>query len=153
MQTATITAKYVNPPKSAKGPGSVKDANGVYWKCWPDQLANFQPDQSYLVGYTSEMYQGKEQHTIKSVTQAGGVFLAPNGGQAPKAPAPPPPQPITPVPRYTPPETGVPMQSTPKDINISVLALAKPYIELGQVPIEELEGLLVKIKHIAQRVL
>lgn len=71
MQTATIQVRYVNPPKTPKGPGSVKDANGTYWKVWKDDLAKFQEGGTYQVGFETEQYQGKDQYTVKAVSPAG----------------------------------------------------------------------------------
>ncbi len=82
MQTATITVKYKNPPKTPKGPGSVKDANGIYWKVWPAQLPEFEENKSYTVGYTTEQYNGKDQYTVREIAPAQ------TNGVIPSAPAP-----------------------------------------------------------------
>lgn len=75
MQTATIVAQYINEPKSPKGPASIKDETGRYWKFWPNgkngiPVEKFQKGQTYNVGYKSEMYQGKEDRTITEVLLA-----------------------------------------------------------------------------------
>lgn len=89
-QQATITVKYVNPPKG-KGPASVKDDKGVYWKFWttgknPIDLETFREDQAYTVGYKTEQYNGKDQYTITDVLPSGHAPSAPrpaaaNGGK------------------------------------------------------------------------
>lgn len=87
MQTATITIKYVNPPKG-KGPASVKDTNGVYWKFWPRDIPvdRFAAGQSYTVLYKTEPYNGEDQYYIQEVT--GGQASAPapqkSNGHAPE---------------------------------------------------------------------
>ena len=152
MQSATVVCRYINPPKSPKGPGSIKDETGRYWKCWPKELSFFKEGNSYQLGFETEIYQGKESYIVRAVAEAP-AFRSDNGSGVPLPPAP--------IPMQQPPvhyAAGVPAHSSPqpstsKDINISVLALAKPYIELGSVPIEELETMLVKIKHIVTRVL
>lgn len=70
MHSATIEVSYVNPPKSEKGPGNIKDSDGNYWKVWPDMLAKFKAGGTYTVSYTKDDYQGKEQRTIKAVEGA-----------------------------------------------------------------------------------
>lgn len=85
MNTKQITVKYINQPKTERGPGSVKDNQGVYWKVWRDQLATFREGGTYTVGYTTEMYQGKEQYTVKEVQEVTGqVLTAPSIAPTPK---------------------------------------------------------------------
>lgn len=143
MQTAVITVKYINAPRSAKGPASIKDANGTYWAFWVRDipLSTFQENQSYTIGYETSQYQDKDQYTIKEVIPA---TPATNTAPRPAAPA------FQSGLPQSPPAPHVPPSQ--KDISISVLALAKPYIELGAIPVEELENLLLKIKAVVQRV-
>ena len=69
MMQASVNVKYVNPPKG-KGPASIKDDQGNYWKFWTDKipLDRFQTGHTYSVGYETEDYQGKEQRTITAVS-------------------------------------------------------------------------------------
>jgi hypothetical protein len=100
IQSTTITVRYVNQPKSPKGPGSVKDVNNALWKVWPDDLPRFREGGTYLIGYMPGTYAGKPDNTIKEVQdvtggqlpspptapQANGSFAAaprPNGKYAP----------------------------------------------------------------------
>lgn len=110
---ATITVDYVNQPKSPKGPGSIK-SGGVYYKVWPDMLAQFQQGASYDVEYDTEMYNGKEQHTIKKARVAGQA-TAPS------------------------PKTNGAVPHAAKDEQIFCVALAKSYIEAGQLPLKHTE--------------
>ena len=90
MQTATITVKYLNPPKSPKGPASVKDANGTYWSFWTRDipLDRFVVGGTYTVGYDTSQYNGKDQYTIKEVMDAGGqVTVVKPGAPLPSVPA------------------------------------------------------------------
>ena len=71
MQTATINVRYINPPKG-KGPASVKDETGKYWKFWTRDipLESFQQGGTYLVGYKTEQYNGEAQYYITELTGA-----------------------------------------------------------------------------------
>ena len=76
MQTKQITAKYVNPAKSPRGPGSVKDEQGIYWKVWPDLLSRFQVGGTYTVGYKTEQHNGKDQFTVTQIQDVTGQQLS-----------------------------------------------------------------------------
>lgn len=69
MMQASVTVRYKNPPKG-RGPASIKDDKGNYWKFWTDKipLEKFTEGQTYSVGYETEDYQGKEQRTIVAVS-------------------------------------------------------------------------------------
>lgn len=89
MNTQTISVAYVNPPKNPKGPGSIKDTEGRYWKLWTKDtpLDQFAVGQSYDIVFETDQYQGKDQHTIKRATPRGGAVAPNNGnGQAPRQP-------------------------------------------------------------------
>jgi len=96
LAQTSITVQYVNPPKG-KGPASVKDTSGIYWKVWttgksPIPLETFREGGTYSVAYKTEQYQGKDQHTIVSVENGQAEFtphpapsavtVKPNGGPA-----------------------------------------------------------------------
>lgn len=68
MKQASVTVKYINPPKG-KGPASIKDDKGNYWKFWTNKIPmdKFTEGKTYSVGYETEDYQGKEQRTIVAV--------------------------------------------------------------------------------------
>lgn len=79
MQTLTAQVVYVNQPKSPKGPGSIKTADGEYLKVWPRDLWLFTPGKTYEIKYTSEDYKGEEQKTAKDAKEIGVT----NGGVKP----------------------------------------------------------------------
>ena len=88
MQQATITVQYVNQPKGPRGPGSIKDTEGNYWKVWPTTkkpggatLDSFAVGGTYSIGYDPGEYQGKPDNTITSVTQTAAP--ATNGHKLP----------------------------------------------------------------------
>jgi hypothetical protein len=78
MQTATINVRYVNAPKG-KGPASVKDDQGRYWKFWTRDVPmdRFAAGQSYTVGYKTEPYNGEDQYYIQEVMGNGAAAPAP----------------------------------------------------------------------------
>lgn len=108
----TITPDYINPPKTPKGPGSIK-SGGIYYKVWPDLLEQFQQGVAYEVEVETSMYNGKEQHTIKKARVAGQATA--------------------------PPKTNGAVPHTAKDEQIFCVALAKSYIEAGQLPLKHAE--------------
>ena len=74
MLQASVNVRFLNPPKG-KGPASIKDADGNYYKFWTTgkkaiPLDSFKEGMTYSVGYESEDYQGKEQRTIIAVSKA-----------------------------------------------------------------------------------
>lgn len=72
MHEATITVSFVNQPRQAGGKkGSIKDSEGRYWSVWADKLGQFEVNKTYDIAYTSDTYQGKEYHTVKSATLRG----------------------------------------------------------------------------------
>lgn len=72
MPTATITAKYVNPPKEGKKKGSVKTADDQMFGVWADKISHFQVGGIYDIEYTEETGQdGKVWKTIKTATKKG----------------------------------------------------------------------------------
>lgn len=77
MQTAQITVKYINPPKG-KGPASVKDATGKYWKFWTREipLETFAENGCYTIGYKTEKYNDQDQFYIQQAMENGSVAPA-----------------------------------------------------------------------------
>lgn len=72
--TSTIKIAYVNPPKSSKGPGSVKTDKGEYFKVWPTTkipkgatLGDFEVGSTYEVECDEEEYNGKPQYTVRKI--------------------------------------------------------------------------------------
>jgi len=85
MNTATITAQYLNPPKPGRKTGSVKDTDGQYWDVWPDKLAQMQQGGTYQIEYETRDYQGKTYCTIKNIV--GGSAPAPKSNGVAAKPA------------------------------------------------------------------
>lgn len=75
-QTATITVKYVNPPKPGKKRGTIKDESDTFYGVWPDKIALFQQGRTYAIEYTSQEANGQTWHTIVSAVQQAEVAPA-----------------------------------------------------------------------------
>lgn len=63
----SIKVQYVNQPKSAKGPGSVKTDNGVYYKVWKDLLPQFENGKTYEIEYDTEQYNGQDKFVARKI--------------------------------------------------------------------------------------
>ncbi len=85
MPAQTIRAAYVNEPRAPKGPGSVKDTEGNYWKAFPDLLHKFVPNGTYEVEYAEEEYQGKVSRRVTGVKELDAPQSSLNGRKAPAA--------------------------------------------------------------------
>jgi hypothetical protein len=72
MGQATVTVRYVNPPKAGKTNGSIKDSDGVMYGVPPHMLNNFQQGATYTIDYSERDFRGQ---TYKTVTTA--VLTAP----------------------------------------------------------------------------
>ena len=76
MPTESVTVAYVNEPKSEKGPGSIKDATGRYYKVWKTSkhggatLSDFENGKTYDIEYREEEYQGKPTYTVNKIVSA-----------------------------------------------------------------------------------
>lgn len=70
MEKATVTIAFVNPPKSEKGPGNVKDTNGNYWKCWKETLLLFAVGSVYDITFEKGEYKGKPDNTVLTAKQS-----------------------------------------------------------------------------------
>lgn len=135
MQAATITIAYINRPEG-KGPGSIEDTDGRYWRIWPDKLAAFagMEGNTVTVNYETGEFRGKPQYTILGLA----------GGQGPQAPMP---RRRAPAPRPAP--TAPPMPApyinpAEKDENIAVLALVKEW--MGKIPVGDVAGVTHALK-------
>lgn len=72
MPSATITVKYVNPPKPGAQKGSVKDINGDYYSVWADKIGQYQPNATYIIDYDEDTGRdGRVWKTIRSHTSNG----------------------------------------------------------------------------------
>ena len=68
MTQATVTPKYVNPPKPGKTLGSIKDQGDVLWLCEPGLLGSFSPGKPVTVEYeTMKFRDGTERPKITGV--------------------------------------------------------------------------------------
>lgn len=70
MLTATITPKYINPPRGSARSGSVKDADGVYWGVPTDMLNQFSAGKVVTVEYETSEYNGKQYKNVKRISAA-----------------------------------------------------------------------------------
>lgn len=107
MQSTTVTAQYVNPPKG-RGPASIKATDGKYYRFWTKKIPvhTFQQNGTYNIGFHTEVYNGEDQYYIDEVINAGdaGATYA----AAPKA------------------NLAAPQQFSPEKVeDISVLAIVK----------------------------
>jgi hypothetical protein len=88
--TSTIKIAYVNPPKSAKGPGNVKTDDGKYFKVWPTTkipkgatLGDFEVGNTYEVECDEEQYNGKPQYTVRKIVSEDFLTGKDNGTARP----------------------------------------------------------------------
>ena len=83
MTQASVTPKYVNPPKPGKTLGSIKDQGDVLWLCEPGLLGSFSPGKPITVEYeTMKFRDGTERPKIT------GVVHGTTNGSAPAQEAP-----------------------------------------------------------------
>ena len=83
MTQATLTPKYVNPPKPGKTLGSIKDQGDTLWLCEPGLLGSFSPGKPITVEYeTMKFRDGTERPKIT------GVVHGATNGSAPAQEAP-----------------------------------------------------------------
>lgn len=71
MPTATITAKFVWPPKEGRKTGTIKTVDGAYYDVWPDKLASFKPNGIYEVEYSERESNGRTYRTITNFALKG----------------------------------------------------------------------------------
>lgn len=79
---ATISAKFVNPPKVEGRSHSVKDATGAYWDFWPNKV-KIEAGKTYDVEYTTREYNGKTYKSIQKATEQKPRPAVPNGTPTP----------------------------------------------------------------------
>lgn len=81
--TATITAKYINPPRNGnpRASWSIKDERGDYWGFYPDKVGKPEQGQQITVEWKEREYGGK---TYKDIT----AILGQSGDTGPTAPRP-----------------------------------------------------------------
>lgn len=88
MPKARIQVKNVYPP-DGKGPTRVQTVMGEYFKVWNEMADAFTSGGTFDITYDTEVYKGKEQHTIRKVdpvTGAAPVITAPKAYRASAAP-------------------------------------------------------------------
>lgn len=81
--TATITAKYINPPRNGnpRASWSIKDERGDYWGFYPDKVGKPEQGRQITVEWKEREYGGK---TYKDIT----AILGTSGDTGPTAPRP-----------------------------------------------------------------
>jgi hypothetical protein len=85
MPQATITARWVNPPKEGKKLGTIKTDTNELYGVYPEMLSKFQQNGIYEVEYTERTFDdGRTFKTIKAVAPKG-MAPRPVGGR-PMAP-------------------------------------------------------------------
>ena len=78
MTQATLTPKYVNPPKPGKTLGSIKDQGDTLWLCEPGLLGSFSPGKPITVEYeTMKFRDGTERPKITGVVHGATTGSAP----------------------------------------------------------------------------
>jgi hypothetical protein len=81
MQTATITPKFINPPKAAGRSASIKDIDGVFWGIPENMMSKFTANVPAKVTYeeTAPNEEGRTYRNIKSVMPAPVASPQPSG--------------------------------------------------------------------------
>ena len=70
MPTATIVAKFVNPPQQGKKSGSIKTPENEYYGVPAAMLGQFTQGGTYTVEYKTREWNGKTYKDILSISQA-----------------------------------------------------------------------------------
>lgn len=139
---ATITVQYVNAPSNPKGPGSVKDATGRYWKVWDRDVSldEFSEGQAYTVEFETSEYNGKPQYYIKRLLTASPERTKPDPFERdpfesglPEAPAP---RSAPQAPRPAPQATWSRQATSPVDAErMFTCSIVNAYVEAGRIPL------------------
>jgi hypothetical protein len=82
MPTATITAKYVNPPQEGKKNGTIKTPEGVYYGLPANWVNQFTQGASYDVEYKENDFKGKTYKTITKFAMSQAAPAQTNSGAA-----------------------------------------------------------------------
>ncbi len=80
MPTATIVAKYVNPPQEGKKNGTIKTPEGVYYGIPSNWVAQFTQGASYDVEYKENDFKGKTYKTITKFAMSQAAPAQASGG-------------------------------------------------------------------------
>jgi hypothetical protein len=62
-----IEIASIRPPRDARKPGHVTDANGAAFECWPEKLSKLEVGQRYAVEVETREWQGRP---IRKITKA-----------------------------------------------------------------------------------
>lgn len=82
LHTATVTVKFVNPPKEGKKKGSIKGANDEFFFVWADKLGQYEKGKTYEVEYEESDFNGQTYRTIKNVKPSGNGSAAQSAAPA-----------------------------------------------------------------------
>ena len=83
MNTATIVAKYVNPPGPGKKRGTVKLPDDDFYLVPPAMLGLFKAGGTYEVQYTTSEFNGMPYKTVASVKEKAAAPTAANSTTSP----------------------------------------------------------------------
>ena len=67
MPVATVTAKYVNPPKAGQKNGSIKGEDGTLYIVNPKMLSQMQQGGMYKLEWLDNDFKGNTYHIVQSV--------------------------------------------------------------------------------------
>lgn len=70
MPQATVTVRYVNPPKDGGKRGSIKTIDDEFYGVWPETFHLFEPGRTYHVEYSERTQDGRTFRNVKKVTPA-----------------------------------------------------------------------------------
>lgn len=76
MPNARISVKNVYLP-DGKGPTRVQTITGEYFKVWRELGGVFVPGGTFDITYDTEVYNGKEQHTVRKAAAVEGAAPVP----------------------------------------------------------------------------
>lgn len=90
MPQATLTPKFINPPRGNARSASIKDENGSYWGIHPGDMSKFTANVPVTVEYATSENNGKVYYNIKSIVgqQASANPQAQHQGSRPQINAP-----------------------------------------------------------------
>ena len=70
MPQATVTVKYVNPPKDGGRRGSIKTVEDEFFGVWPENMHRFEPGCTYRIDYSETERDGRTFRNVKKVAPA-----------------------------------------------------------------------------------
>ena len=71
MPSATVTVRYVNPPKDGGKRGSIKTVDDEFYGVWPETFHLFEPGRTYRIEYSEKDIGGRTLRNVRKVMLAG----------------------------------------------------------------------------------